>query len=302
MKRLVLQAALTIGVSPLAAVAAQDLPLGELPVCDAAAPQSFPCRSKYDKPPVLLDPPRPAGNGPRKTPRVWVYISDSGSVQATQIAHPAGYNFDIAAIAIAKRLHFTAATLGDRAVAVWFVVPIETEAAPEPCSEMAVPISAGWAAFADSTRLERAELGTMYRYRGRQKGEGLRLDVFIYPQTGWPSIDEQAREFPASLEVMQQRGDLGSYEVLGSRDAGVKVRNVRLGREITIRGRAVRVKLRRSSGEELESYFAVFAEDQKYVKFRVTYPSSQRVQSVIDEFVTQVLEARAAEPAHCPPL
>ena len=59
------------------------------------------------------------------------------------------------------------------------------------------------------------------------------------------------------------------------------------------------MKLRDGSGQEFNSYFAVFPEEQKYIKFRVTYPSGQRVQGTIDDFVKQVLEARAAEPAHC---
>lgn len=288
-----------LGVSPAALVAAQDLPLGGLPTCDATAPQSFPCVTPYDKPPGLLDAARPPGTGPRKTPRVWVYVSDSGVVKATQIARGAGLDFDIAAIAIAQQLRFTPARLGDHAVAVWFVVPIETEAAPTPCSIMAVPLSAGWAMFADSERLERPELGMLYRYRGVEWVEGLRLDVFIYPKTDWPSLEEQAQAFRQSLEVMQRRGDFSSYDVLGTDDAKVKARDARLGREITIPGRVVRVKLRAPSGEEFESYFSVFSEEQKYVKFRVTHAFGRRVQSVLDDFVKQVLEARAAEPARC---
>ena len=66
-----------------------------------------------------------------------------------------------------------------------------------------------------------------------------------------------------------------------------------------IHGFVVRVKLRDRSGEEYHSYFAVFPEEQQYIKFRVTYPSYRRVQGTIEEFVKQVLGARAAEPARC---
>ena len=292
------QVALVLGLVHGPTLAAQDLPAGKLPACDTNAPHSFPCVTPFDTPPVLLNVPQPGG-GARKTPRVWVYVTESGVVTATQIARPAGLDFDVAAIALAKQLRFTPASLGGRPVGVWFVVPITTEAAPTPCSDMAVPISAGWARFADSQHLERPELGTLYRYHGFERVAGLTLDVFIYPQTGWPSVEEQVQAFPKTLELMQQRGELSAYEVLGTDEVKVKVRSARLGREITIHGFGVRVKLREGSGQEFNSYFAVFPEEQKYIKFRVTYPSGPRVQGTIDDFVKQVLEARAAEPAHC---
>ena len=292
------QVALVFGLILEPTLAAQDLPGGKLPACDTNAPHSFPCVTPFDTPPVLLNAPQPGG-GARKTPRVWVYVTESGVVTATQIARPAGLDFDVAAIALAKQLRFTPASLGGRPVGVWFVMPITTEAAPTPCSDMAVPISAGWARFADSQHLERPELGTQYHYHGFARIAGLTLDVFIYPQTGWPSVEEQVQAFPKTLELMQQRGELSAYEVLGSDEVKVEVRSARLGREITIHGFGVRVKLREGSGQELNSYFAVFPEEQKYIKFRVTYPSGPRVQGTIDDFVKQVLEARAAEPAHC---
>src|SRR5437867_5428826 len=266
------QVALVFGLILEPTLAAQDLPGGKLPACDTNAPHSFPCVTPFDTPPVLLNAPQPVG-GARKTPRVWVYVTESGVVTATQIARPAGLDFDVAAIALAKQLRFTPASLGGRPVGVWFVVPITTEAAPTPCSDMAVPISAGWARFADSQHLERPELGTLYRYHGFARIAGLTLDVFIYPQTGWPSVEEQVQAFPKTLELMQQRGELSAYEVLGSDEVKVEVRSARLGREITIHGFGVRVKLREGSGQELNSYFAVFPEEQKYIKFRVTYPS-----------------------------
>src|SRR5438093_4549036 len=236
------QVALVFGLILEPTLAAQDLPGGKLPACDTNAPQSFPCVTPFDTPPVLLNAPQPGG-GARKTPRVWVYVTESGVVTATQIARPAGLDFDVAAIALAKQLRFTPASLGGRAVAVWFVLPITTEAAPTPCSDMAVPISAGWATFADSEHLERPELGTLYRYRGFDRVEGLTLDVFIYPQAGWPPLEEQVQAFPTTLEVMQQRGEMSSYEVLGRDDMKVIVRSARLGREITIHGVVVRMKL-----------------------------------------------------------
>jgi len=293
-----IKVALFIGMALGPSLAAQDLPLGKLPACDATAPQSFPCVTPFDKGPVALNSSGPTGSGTLRTPRVWVYVSDSGAVTATQIARSAGFDFDVAAIAIAKHLRFTPASLGGRAVAVWFVVPITTAPAPEPCPDMAVPVSAGWASFADSLPLERPELGTMYRYQGVDRVAELRLDVFIYPQSGWPSPEEQVQTFPESLEVMRGRGEISGYEVLGGDDMKVEVRSARLGR-VTIRGFVSRLKLRETSGREYNLYFAVFPEQQTYIKFRGTYPLDLRAQNTIDEFVRQVLEARAAVPAHC---
>src|SRR6266576_4640205 len=242
-----LHVALVFGLVLGPILAAQDLPGGRLPACDTNAPQSFPCVTPFDTAPVLLTVSQPGG-GARKTPRVWVYVTASGVVMATQIAQSAGLDFDVAAIALAKQLRFSPASLGGRPVGVWFVVPITTEAAPTPCSDMAVPISAGWARFADSEHLERPELGTLYRYHGFEPIAGVTLDVFIYPQTGWPSLEQQVQTFPQALELMQQRGELSAYEVLGRDDVKVKVRSARRGREITIHGFGVRVKLREGSG------------------------------------------------------
>jgi hypothetical protein len=286
-----IQVALVLGVVHGSRLATQELPRGKLPACDTDAPQSYPCATPFDTAPVALNLPVASG-GARKTPRVWVFVSDSGVVQATQIAQPAGLDFDVAAIALAKQLRFTPASRAGRAVAVWFVLPITTEAAPTPCSDMAVPISAGWATFADSQHLERPELGTLYHYRGFEGAEGLALDVLVYPQAGWPPLEEQVQAFPKTLDLMQQRGEMSSYEVLGRDEIKVKVRSARLGREITIHGLVVRVKLQERSGRDLNSYFAFFPQDQQYIRFRVTYPSDRRVQGTIDDFVKQVLEAR----------
>lgn len=271
----------------------------DLPPCDSSSAQSSPCRTPFDRAPVLLGQPSSVGSGERRTARVWVFVTETGSVTATQIAQSAGLDFDIAAVGIAKQLKFTPARLADRPVPVWFIVPIATLAAPEPCSSMAVPVSAGFAVFADSERLERPELGTLYRFR--ERASDLPFDVFIYPQPGWPSIEAQVDDFVTSLRILQDRGEVSSYEVTDRRKVNVRVRSARLGREITLQGYAVRVGLT-GPHKELTSYFAVFPQEQKYLKVRVTYPPDRRVQSVIDEFVREVLEARAAEPGHCQPL
>jgi len=122
---------------------------------------------------------------------------------------------------------------------------------------------------------------------------------------GWMVSSRLKSKFKKYSQVHLTR-DLTGAEVArlmladnGIHDVKVKVRSARLGREITIHGFGVRVKLRDASGQEFISYFAVFPEEPNYIKFRVTYPSGSRVQGTIDDFVKQVLEARAAEPAHC---
>src|SRR5260370_38439306 len=103
-------------------LAAQDLPGGKLGACDTNAPQSFPCVTPFDTPPVLLNVPQPGG-GARKTPRVWVYVTENGAVTATQIARPPGLDFDVAAIALAQELRFAPASLGGRPMGVRLLVP-----------------------------------------------------------------------------------------------------------------------------------------------------------------------------------
>ena len=290
---------LLLGVAVARPIQAQGA-AADLRPCESSSVQSSPCRTLFDRAPVLVGLPSAPGSGERRTARVWVFVTETGSVTATQIAQSAGLDFDIAAVGIAKQLRFTPAQLADHPVPVWFIVPITTAAAPEPCSSMAVPVSAGFAVFTDSERLERVELGTLYRFR--ERGSGLPFDIFIYPESAWPSIEAQVDDFLPSLRVLQDRGEVSSYEVIDRRKVNVRVRSVRLGREITLQGDAVRVRLRGPAGNELTSYFAVFPQEQKYLKVRVTYPPDRHVQPLIDDFVKQVLEARAAEPAHCPPL
>ena len=290
---------LLVGAAVARPIHAQGV-AADLPPCESSSMQSAPCRTPFDKAPVLIGQPSSAGSGERKTARVWVFVTETGSVTATQIAQSAGFDFDIVAVGIAKQLQFTPARLADRPVPAWFIVPITTAAPPEPCSSMAVPVSAGFAVFTDSENLERAELGTLYRFR--ERGSDLPFDVFIYPKSGWPSIEAQVDDFLPSLRVLQDRGEISSSEVMDRRKVKVRVRSARLGREITLQGDAVRVRLTGPAGNQLTSYFAVFPQEQKYLKVRVTYPPDRNVQPLIDDFVKQVLEARAAEPGHCPPL
>src|SRR5258707_12357059 len=118
--------ALVFGLVAGPTLAAQDLPGGKLPACDTNAPQSFACVTPFDTPPVLLNVPQPGG-GARRTPRVWADVTESGVAIATQIARPAGLEFDVAAIALAKQLRFPPASLRGRPVGGWIVRAITWE-------------------------------------------------------------------------------------------------------------------------------------------------------------------------------
>src|ERR1043165_9820819 len=148
------------------AVHAQAPPTRSLPPCDAAAPSSFPCRTPFDKAPMIREQPALPDTGARRSPWVWVFVTEQGTVAAAQVVPSAGIDFDIAALTRAKQLKFSPAQLKGSPVSAWFLVAVETIAAPEGCPTMAVPISAGVATFADSAVLDRPELGTLYRYQG----------------------------------------------------------------------------------------------------------------------------------------
>ncbi len=86
------------------------------------------------------------------------------------------------------------------------------------------PVSAGVAVFADSEHLARPELGTLYRYLSL---DSLPLDVFVYPDSAWPSPGGQVRDFITALDVMRDRGDFVSYEVQKQGELKIKVRGGR---------------------------------------------------------------------------
>jgi TonB family protein len=228
-----------------------------------------------------------------------MFVTTSGAVTAAQIERSAGFDFDVAAIARAKQLQFLPAQRNGSPTGVWVLLPVETTPAPEACPTMAVPLSAGFATFADSEVLERPELGTLYRYQ--EMGGGLALDVFVYPQASWPRPADQVRDFLESLEVMRARGEFASYDVQKQGDLKVKVRGGRPRHDFEVRGDAVRAVLSGSNGEKRTTYFAIFPQGESYIKFRSTYVPDRRAQRVVDEFIQQVLSARASTPRHCSP-
>jgi hypothetical protein len=165
---------------------------------------------------------------------------------------------------------------------------------------MSVPLTAGLVAFVDSTVLERPQLGIRYRYRGADSA-GLRdllVDVFIYPAAGWSPPARQAAIFVETLDTLKQQGRIAGFEVLGNEQLALRV--TRAGRATEVFGHAVRLHLSPRPNDLRESYFAVFPEGERYLKFRATYPPSLTTRDAVGTIVFQVLAARAARPSHCP--
>lgn len=275
---------------------AQIRPDRRVPPCDTAAPASFPCQSALDQPAVLLEQPALADTGARRTAWVWVFVTDSGTVGASQVEGSAGFEFDMAAVARAKQFRFQPASLNGSAVAAWVLLPVVTTPVPEPCPDMAVPISAGVASFADSEVLGRPEWGTDYRYRGMRD---LELDVYLYPRAAWPSPADQASRFVDSLQLRRDRGDLAAFDVQKQAELKVRVRGGRPRREFQLRGYIVRAALTEPNGVKEQDYYAVIPQGDTYVKFRATYEPDRWALPVIEEFVSQVLSARASRPPRC---
>lgn len=288
--------AIVLALSQSDTANAQEPANRSLPPCDSAAPTSFPCRTPFDQPPVVQKQPALPDTGPRRAPWVWMFVTDKGTVAAAQIERGAGLDFDIAAIRRARRSEFTPAQLNGSPVPAWILLAVETTPEPEGCPTMAVPVSAGVAIFVDSENLARPELGTLYRYLSL---DSLPLDVFVYPDSAWPSPGGQVRDFITALDVMRDRGDFLSYEVQKQGELKIKVSGGRPRRDITLTGAVARVLLTVPDGTKPTTYYAVFPEGEKYVKFRATYRSDRSVQGTVDEFIRQVLSARASTPAHC---
>lgn len=208
--------------------------------------------------------------------------------QVTDIA------FDAAATGRARELRFKPATLGGRPVPAWILVPITTRAGVW-CPTMEVPLSAGDAILVDSTVLERPELGTVYRY---QTIRGLPIDLFLYPAEPIPSPAREAARFLESLGLIRAQGDLKAFEVV--RSGPLQIRASRGARpDTTISGHEVRVRLEPPQGEPVESWFAVFDSDSRYLKVRATYQPKGGTLAVLQKFVSQVLSSRLSSPSEC---
>lgn len=179
-------------------------------------------------------------------------------------------------------------------------VPPAATREPESCPVMAVPLNAGVVTFRDSAVLETPELGTRYRFRG-EEGTGLGVllvDVFIYPAAGWSPPAGQASVFLEALDTLQRQGRIASFEVQRSEREAIRLS--RAGRTSEVVGHMVRLGMTLRPGDVRESYFAVFPDGERYLKFRATYAPSPATRDAIDTVVRGVLLARAARPSHCP--
>jgi hypothetical protein len=167
------------------------------------------------------------------------------------------------------------------------------------CPAASVPLTAGLAAFVDSAVLDPQQLGTRYRYRGADSA-GLRdllVDVFIYPAAGWSPPARQAAMFVETLDTLKQQGRIAGFDVLATEKLALRVGAG--GTESEVVGHSVRIQLSPRSNDVRESYFAVFPEADRYVKFRATYPPSPSTRDAVGNVVFQVLAARAARQARC---
>ena len=278
-------------------------PAPGLRLCAAEAPASFPCRTPFDIPPVLEQQPAIAeGAQDQRAPHVWIFVDEAGVVRATQvdIDHSAGIDYDFAAVRRAKEFRFRPATAGGRAVPAWVLMAVNTPRPPPSCPSMPVPLSAGYAALTDSTRLERPELGTLYRFRGEKEIGlgGIGVDVFIYPAATWPPPAEQAKLFLQAMEILRQEGRVAAFEVI--EEARETFRVGPSGRTTEVRGHSVRLRLTTPAGEALESYFGVFPDAENYVKFRATYVPTRAVRDAVHATIGQILAVTAMRPAGCP--
>jgi hypothetical protein len=266
-------------------------------VC-AQASAEFPCRVPFDTPPALRTTPT-ASSATGKTAHVWILVDELGEVRRAQIHISAGLDVDMAAVDAAKSLQFRPATLGDRPVASWVVLAVPVGEIRESCSSMAVPLSAGVAAFVDSTILERPELGTQYRFASEPE-LGLseaRFDVLIYPAAQWPGPAEQITTHLSALKRQRALGDLTEFRILENRERKFEVRTSR-GRK-QLRAHILRVRLDPTTGDEVESVMGIFRDRDRYVGFRIIHPPSDHYRAAAYEFVRQVLSALASRPSHC---
>lgn len=269
----------------------------EVPAC-AQATAEFPCRVPFDTPPTLLTTPT-ASSATGKVAEVWILVDESGKVRRAQIHRSAGVDVDMAAVDSAKHLLFRPAKLRDRPVASWIVLLVHVGAIRESCPGMGVPLSAGVAAFVDSTILERPELGTQYRFASEPE-LGLaeaRFDVLIYPAAQWPAPPEQIATHLSALERQRASGELSEFRVLENRERKFDVRSSRVRKQL--RAHILRVRLHPPSGDEVESVMGVFRDVDRYVGFRIIHPPSDHYRRAAYEFVRQVLSALASRPSHC---
>lgn len=264
--------------------------------CRPGNPGAHPCVMPFDSGPVLVEaPPVPGDAGDVRGVDVWVFVSDSGSVDNAQIQRTSGVlDFDSEAVKRAREMRFEPARLGGNPVAAWVSLRVETARPPRSCSTMSVPLSAGVAVFADSSDFERPELGWAYRFTSPFFSEA---HVYIYPQGSFSSPEEQGSEFVELMNLYREQGRFDAVKVVRSGRRTIEVEDEN-DRPTDYRGHEVVVELEQG-GRRMESYFFVVPVQSKYVKFRVTYPPAGQSRGAAREFVWQVLSSVANSPEGC---
>ncbi len=223
-----------------------------------------------------------------------MYVDETGAVRQALIGYSAGMDWDQAAIERAKQYHFQPAMLAGQPTSAWLSLPVTAVPKPQTCAdfEMAVPMSAGVARFADSLVFDSPSQGRGYKYVSTM---GFAYDVFLYPMDG--RTDES--EVESSIQAFR------AGQVRGRPDS---VAVSRRGRE-TVRtqgenpqrytGHSAHLRLW-SEAVARESYVAVFAAGDQFVKFRASYTPSREARAEVAEFVRQILTNQAWRARGCP--
>src|SRR3954447_4872938 len=265
-----------------------------VPPCTGEGREAAPCRAAYDSAPVL-DPGSvpPLAGGGALTPRVWIYVDETGAVRHAQVAQPTRHDWDMAARDRALHFRFTPAALAGKPVAAWILVPVRAVPPPASCADvsMSVPLSAG-AQFADSVVLDRPSLGTRFHYTAR----GFGIDLFVHPHQALTPRGEVENTL-ALLRQGAVRGGPDSVAVL--RAGAQRLRPSRRFRDVRFNGYSALFRAT-AEGIPVESYMAVFPAGGQDLEIRATYPLGVHGRAQVAEFVQQLLSSRASRMKGCP--
>ena len=156
---------------------------------------------------------------------------------------------------------------------------------PGPARSPTVPTAVDDVTAAGTQRFPSAQLGTLYRYA---RGD-FKPDVFLYAKSGWRDSQSQAQTFIETLDISRRRGEFESYQILLNQAITVTAGARSLpGHEVIFR------MTRRN--EVRESYFAVVALDDEYVKFRITQAVDATATARAREFARRWVALYVGEP------
>ena len=156
---------------------------------------------------------------------------------------------------------------------------------PGPARTPSVPKAVDDVVAAGTQRFPSAELGTLYRYA---RGE-FKPDVYLYAKSGWRDAQSQAQTFIETLDVNRRQGAFDSYQILLKQAITVTAGTRSFpGHEVVFR------MTRRN--EVRESYFAVVALDNQYVKFRITQTLDATATAKAREFARRWVALYVGEP------